>query len=127
MKSVRIYNRALTAAEVAQNWKADVARFDGVLPSVNVVVAGKYSDYEGAALGEYEVTGSFDFTAGPATDDEGKVRPVKGYTIETRENDAWSRPERRDGASYTYTAGVDPAMVRITWIWRADGTRLFIR
>jgi hypothetical protein len=41
MKAVRFYNRALSDAEVAQNYKVDAARFDGVLVDANVVVAGE--------------------------------------------------------------------------------------
>ena len=67
-------SRPLSDAEVAQNYKVDVARFDGLLTATNVVVAGKYANYEGVALGEYEVAGSYTFTAGAATDKDGKVR-----------------------------------------------------
>lgn len=127
MKALRVYNRPLSGAEIAHNYKVDVARFDGVLSVTNVVVAGKYTDYKGLAAGEYEVLGSGTFTAGAATDGKGKVRPVVGYTIEAWENGAWSAPVSYSGSSYTYTEGTSPAKVRLTWKWRPDGMMFFIR
>ncbi len=127
MKALRVYNRPLSDAEIAHNYKVDVARFDGVLSVTNVVVAGKYTDYEGLAAGEYEVLGSGTFTAGAATDGKGKVRPVVGYTIEAWENGAWSAPVSYSGSSYTYTEGTSPAKVRLTWKWQPDGMFIIIR
>ncbi len=127
MKALRLYNRPLSDAEIAQNYKVDVARFDGVLSVTNVVVAGKYTDYEGLAAGEYEVLGAGTFTAGAATDGKGKVRPVVGYTIEAWENGAWSAPVSYSGSSYTYTEGTSPAKVRLTWKWQPDGMLISIR
>jgi hypothetical protein len=127
MKALRVYNRPLSDAEIAQNYKVDVARFDGVLSVTNVVVAGKYTVYEGLAAGEYEVLGAGTFTAGAATDGKGKVRPVVGYTIEAWENGAWSAPVSYSGSSYTYTIGTDPAKVRLTWKWQPDGMILILR
>lgn len=127
MKALRVYNRPLSDAEIAHNYKVDVARFDGVLSVTNVVVAGKYTAYEGLAAGEYEVLGSGTFTAGAATDGNGKVRPVVGYTIETWENGAWSEPVSYSGSSYTYTEGTSPAKVRLMWKWHPDEMLIFIR
>ena len=105
----------------------DVARFDGALTVTNVVVAGKYSDYEGVASGAYEVVGSCTFTAGAATDEKGKVRQVKGYTIETWNDGAWGEPERFAGGSYSYSAETSPAKVRLTWEWQPDGMSIIVR
>ena len=127
VKALRAYNRPLSAAEIAQNYTVDAARFDGVLIDANVVVAGKYTDYEGLAAGEYEVLGTGTFTAGAATDANGKVRPVIGYAIETWNNGAWSAPVSYAGASYTYTEGMSPAKVRLTWKWQPDGTKIILR
>ena len=127
VKALRLYNRALSAAEIAHNYKVDVARFDGVLIDANVEVAGKFSDYEGVATGEYEVEGSYTFTAGAATDRNGKVRPVVGYTIETWNGNEWGAPVKHEGDSYTYTVGTDPAKVRLTWKWQPDGLMLLVR
>ena len=127
MKALRLYNRPLSDAEIAQNYKVDAARFDGVLVDANVVVAGKYTDYEGLAAGEYEVLGTGTFTAGAATDAKGKVRPVVGYTIETWDGSVWSAPVSHTGSSYTYTEGTSPAKVRLTWRWQPDGTTIILR
>ena len=127
MKNVRIYDRELTAAEIAHNWKVDAARFDGALAVTNVVVAGDYSDYEGVKQGNYEVEGSYAFTASAATDANGKTYPVAGYTIETWNGNAWGAAQTFSGASYTYTAGTDPAKVRLTWKWCSTGVTIIIR
>ena len=126
MKALRLYSRPLSDAEVAQNYKVDAARFDGVLVDANVVVAGKYENYVGAAAGEYEVYGTHTFTAGAATDGN-KVRPVVGYTIEAWDGSAWGEPVAHEGDSYTYTEGTDPAKVRLTWKWQPDGMMVIIR
>ena len=127
VKALRLYNRPLSAAEIAHNYKVDVARFDGALMVTNVVVAGKYTDYEGVAAGVYEVEGSYTFTASAATDRNGKVSPVIGYTIEAWSGSAWGAAVPHSGASYTYTVGTDPAKVRLTWQWRPDGTTIILR
>ena len=127
MKSVRIYDRELTAAEIAHNWKVDAARFDGALTVTNVVVAGKYDNYEGVAAGFYEVEGAYTFTAGAATDAKGNVRPVVGYTIETWKGSEWSAAQTFNGVSYTYTVGTNPAKVRLTWKWQPDGMKIIVR
>ena len=92
-----------------------------------MVVAGKYANYEGVALGEYEVAGSYTFTAGAATDKDGKVRQVVGYKVEAWQDGAWGAAERHTGDSYTYTVGTDPAKVRLTWLWEPDGLSITIR
>lgn len=127
VNAVRVYDRQLSAGEVSWNHKVDAARFEGALAVTNVVVSGKFDNYEGAAAGEYEVFGSHTFTAGAATDEKGKVRPVVGYTIETWDGSAWGEPVPYDGASYTYTEGTSPAKVRLTWKWQPDGMMIIIR
>lgn len=128
MKAVRVYNRPLSQEEIAHNWKVDVARFDGLLTVTNVVVAGKHADYEGVAAGVYEVDGEYTFTAGSATDGKGNVREVVGYTIEAWNPAAgtWGAPETHSGSSYTYTSGIAPAKVRLTWKWQPDGTMIVV-
>ena len=125
MKAVRAYSRVLSDAEIAHNYKVDVARFDGLLTVTNVVVAGKHTDYEGLAAGAYEVVGTGEFTAGPATDKEGKVRKVVGYTIETWDasTGTWGAPVRHTGDSYTASEG---SRVRLTWKWEPDGLKMAI-
>ena len=129
MKAARAYNRALSDEEVAHNWKVDVARFDGLLTVTNVVVVGKFDNYEGVAPGVYEVDGRYTFTAGPATDENGKEREVIGYTIEewNPSSGSWNAPQRYEGDSYTYTVGVDSEKVRLTWKWQHSGLIISFR
>ena len=120
MKCVRIYDRELTAAEVAHNAKVDAARFDGALLVTNVVVAGEFDTYEGVAPGVYEVEGSYTFTASNVRDANGKLH-LAGYTIEPWEGSAWGAAISYSDTSYTYTVGTDPAKVRLTWKWQRKG------
>jgi hypothetical protein len=129
IKSVRQYDRMLSEDELAWNRSVDSARFFGGLATTNVVVEGKYTDYEGLPAGSYEVFGEGVFTAGPATDGNGKTRKVVGYTIskwEKGEKGDWGAPVRHDGASYTYNKAVDGEKVKLTWQWESDGLMLIV-
>ncbi len=109
MKAVRAYNRVLSDAEIAHNYKVDVARFDGALVTTNVVVAT--SDYNGAlAADAYEVYGTHVFEGAASAVDGSMPNRVKVWTLE---NSAWTNPQFVEGSSYTYTAGTSPATVKI--------------
>ena len=109
MKAVRAYNRVLSDDEIAQNYKADVARFDGALVATNVVVAA--SDYNGAlAADAYEVFGTHVFTASASAADGSAANCVKVWTFRDGE---WVRDANVDAPSYTYVAGTSPATVKI--------------
>ena len=129
IKSVRLYDRLLSEDELAWNRSVDSARYFGELTVTNVVVDGKYANYEGRAAGAYEVLGSATFTAGAATDAKGKVRPVVGYTVEAwnPETGIWGTAAYHAGSSYAYTVGTDPAKVRLTWKWQPAGTVVIFR
>ncbi|MBR6733783.1 MAG: hypothetical protein IKL96_05220 [Kiritimatiellae bacterium] len=120
--ALRIYNRALTDAELAHNRAIDEIRYRGEFPHANVTVACEPA-FEGAATpisipaGDYEVTGSWTFSAESVAMGDSTLPPR--YTIETWSDGAWSEPVEHDGASYTYEAG--GAKVRLTWKW-ADPT-----
>ena len=124
--ATRLYNRALTAEEVAWNRKVDAARYDGMPPVTNVVVAAGQYDASIEAPGVYEVEGTWTFSATNAVVN-GKVKQVTGYTLETWADGAWSAPTAYDGASYTYTVGTSPASVRLTWQWAKGGTCIMLR
>ena len=117
----RIYNRALTEAELAHNMTVDAIRYRGVFTNANVTVVCEVP-FEGVAApvsvlaGDYEVTGSFTFTANGLTVGESTF-PVR-YTVETWDGSEWGAPVEYESASYTYTAG---EKVRLTWKW-ADPT-----
>ena len=124
IQAIRVYTRSLFDEELEHNRMVDEARFKGVKPPHNVTVTGKFAEFDGEGLGDYLVEGRYTFTASAANDAKaGKVRPVVGYTIEAWDESAgeWGDPAYHVGASCTYTAGTDPAKVRITWRWRPDG------
>ena len=118
----RIYNRVLTEAELAHNMTVDEIRYRGVFTNANVTVVCEVP-FEGVEApvsmpaGNYEVTGSWTFTASGVTVGESTF-PVR-YTIETWDGSAWGEPVEYESASYTYTA--DGTKVRLTWKW-ADPT-----
>jgi len=119
--ALRIYNRALTEAELEHNRMVDEIRYRGNFTNANVTVVCEVP-FEGVEApvavpaGDYEVTGSFTFTAGGLTVGESTF-PVR-YTVETWDGTAWGEPVEYEGGSYAYTAG---AKVRLTWKW-ADPT-----
>jgi hypothetical protein len=126
MKSVRIYDRQLETFELERNRKVDEARFFGLLAVTNVVVAEGKHPASAEPAGEYEVEGTWTFTA---TDYIGGGRRFRilGCEVETWNGTAWGAPEFREGATYTYVVGTDPAKVRITWKWQGPGTMLLFR
>lgn len=109
MKALRLYDRPLSDSEIAQNYKVDVARFDGALAVTNVLVAA--SDYNGSlAADAYEVYGTHTFVGANSAIDGSAPNRVKVWTLQ---NGAWTGPEVVNGGSYTYTAGTSPATVKI--------------
>jgi hypothetical protein len=128
--ALRIYNRALTEAELVHNRTVDEIRYRGVFTNANVTVvcepplAGVTAPVSIPA-GDYEVTGSFTFTASGITVGESTFPPY--YTVETWDGSAWGAPTFCSGDSYTYTAGTSPAKVRLTWKWHPDEMLIFIR
>ena len=119
--ALRIYNRKLTETELAHNMTVDEIRYRGNFTNANVTVVCEVP-FEGVEApvsmpaGDYEVTGSFTFTANSLTVG-GSTFPVR-YTIETWDGSGWGEPEAYEGPSYTYTEG---AKVRLAWKW-ADPT-----
>ena len=115
--ALRIYSRKLTETELAHNMTVDEIRYRGNFTNANVTVVCEVP-FEGVEApvsmpaGDYEVAGSFTFTASSLTVGEStfSVR----YTIETWDGSEWGEPEAYEGPSYTYTEG---AKVRLTWKW----------
>ncbi len=122
MKAFRIYNRALTADEVAANAAIDAARFDGVMPVTNAVVATTVAGAFGNERpGVYAVEGSHTFTAAPSAKVGSTTYACTGYTLERWENGAWSSPETVAGFAVTVT---EAEKVRITWQWESTNASL---
>ena len=117
IKAVRIYDRVLTDAELAQNREIDEARFFGAPLAAGVVVASSVRGVNGnEPEGEYALpAGGHTFTA-PATVTVGEdFYSCTGYTLETWDGSAWSAPVSY--ASSSYTATDTSAKVRLTWLW----------
>ena len=127
IQAIRVYNRSLSDEELEHNRMVDEVRFKGFVPESNVIVAAKFSGYEGEPAGAYVVEGTYTFTAGAVTDPRtGATRRIFGYTVETW-NDAtqtWGSPVEYEGGSYTYVEG---AKVRLTWKWQPTAFVLIVR
>jgi hypothetical protein len=129
--ALRIYNRALTDAEIAQNRKVDEIRYRGNFANyrnlvvVNEQPAGAGETVQGSvADGEYELTGAWTFTAAPVAVDGVTLRPK--YKIETLVDNEWVKTASDWGNSCTITAGSAP--VRLTWQWqKASGVVVYIK
>ena len=115
MKAVRIYNRELSASEVAQNAAIDAARFEGVMPVTNAVIATAVAGAFGNEVpGVYAVDGSHVFSVPPFVTVGSATYVSTGYTLETWENGAWSSPVTVAGFAVTVS---ENEKVRITWLW----------
>ena len=119
--ALRIYNRALTDAELAQNRKVDEIRYrDNFANYRNLVVVneqpeGASETVQGSvADGEYELTGAWTFTAAPVVVDGATCLPW--YTLETLVGGDWVRTASEWGESCTVTKGTAP--IRLTWKWK---------
>ena len=120
MKNFRQYDHALSAAEVAQNRKVDNWRYFGIPDNPNVVVQSTVPYLRGEEPdGSYAVDGSHIFTAPATVTVKGIDYACAGYTVETWDGSAWSDAVSYESCSYTYTVGTSPALVRLTWRWKA--------
>ncbi len=114
----RLYNRALTDAEVAKNRKVDEYRYFGRYAEPNVIVQSTYSYIEGYdKCGGYEVVGSYTFVAPESvTATNGITYVCDGYILEQRSGAEWTNPVSYDSCSYAYSTSA--GAVRLTWRWR---------
>lgn len=119
--AVRIYNRALTAEEVAANRTLDVIRFETGIPVTNAVVATALPGAEGAeSCGVYAVNGSHTFSA-PVSNVVGAASYYcTGYRLERWDATAGAWGNARFSPARCCTVTVDEK-VRITWQWSASG------
>lgn len=129
VNAVRIYNRPLTNAELEHNRRVDEIRFRGVASdAVNVVVAPGQYEAMTEKPGDYEVEGSWTFTADDAVDPAtGKRVKIRGYRIETWTGSGWSIPVFTAGASYRHDTTVASGKIRLTWDWSKPGLMMIVR
>ena len=112
IQAVRIYTRALTDAELEWNRKVDEARFKGNPPDCNVVVVNDGGVCE-PEPGNYQVDGTWTFTAATALDDKGALTSVRGYKVETWNGSEWVRSGSGIGDTYNYSDST--GKIRLTW------------
>ena len=119
IKSFRFYDRCLSDAEVVWNRVVDDWRYSGSAV-VNVVVASTRADVQAnEADGEYQVSGSYTFTA-PASVTVGNITyEPAGYAIQpwSDADGCWGAATEYEGASYAYT--IEAGKVRLLWRWKA--------
>ena len=122
--AVRIYNRALTAAEVKQNYDLDQIRFVTGIPVTNVVVATAVAGLEGREeTGVYAFDeDGYTFSAPKKASLNGEDYSCTGYTLETWDGAGWSTSVRFYATSYAATD--QTAKVRLTWQWESVGAPL---
>ena len=119
IKAIRIYDRALSNAELSANRAADEVRFFGRAPAATGALVVT-SDVEGLSgnqpNGAYRPAGSYTFTAPAEAVFDGTLYECAGYTLETWDGSAWSSAVSYD--SCTCAAHVSSASKRLTWNWR---------
>ena len=117
LKSLRQYDHALSAEEVAQNRKVDNWRYFGIPDNPDVIVQSTIPYLRGDEPdGPYAVDGSHVFTAPATVTAKGIEYACAGYTIETWNDGAWSGSVSSSSCSYAYNTSA--GLVRLTWRWR---------
>ena len=129
--SVRIYNRALTAAELAHNRRVDEIRFRGAgdVTVVNGAVGNTGANGESSiADGVYNLeSGTWTFTAPEMVDGGVTYRPRLLVETYDEASGEWTRASRQWTGSYTYDKSASGgARIRLTWTWELFKGLLFI-
>lgn len=125
MRTVRIYNRALTAEEVAQNAAIDAARFEGEMPVTNAVVATSQTGANGNEVpGVYAVDGSHVFTAPASRTVSGTTYALTGCTVAEWDaaTGSWGTAVQCDGVFAVEVS--ESEKVKITWNWASTSATL---
>ena len=118
-KAARIYNRALTNAELAKNRAADEVRFFGRSPAAtgDLIVASAVEGLSGdQPNGAYRPAAGYTFTSQTEAVLDGVPYELKGYTLETWNGTEWSAADVHDGEN-AVTPDVSTASKRLTWNW----------
>ena len=119
IKAIRIYDRALSNAELTANRAADEVRFFGRSPAATGALVVT-SDVEGLSgdqpNGAYRPAGGYAFTAPADAVVDGTRYECTGYTLETWDGSAWGSSVSCESCSYP--ADVSSGSKRLTWNWR---------
>ena len=117
IKAIRIYDKALSDAELAANRALDEARFFTGVPVTNVVVATAIEGLEGTeASGAYAIDNDgHTFSAPAQATFGGKIYDCTGYTLETWNGSTWGNPVEYEGTSCALSD--TSAKVRLSWQW----------
>lgn len=123
VRSVRLYNRALTEAEIEHNRMVDDIRFHGGGDSTDgaAVVQSTVPGAEAnEPCGSYLVNGTYTFSA-PERTVVGDVEyaPV-GYQVEywNAASNVWGFASESTETTFAYTNCAARPRVRLTWIWK---------
>lgn len=120
IKSERVYDRALSDAELAQNRAVDEVRFFGRAPSAAAGDLVIRSNMEGLSgdqpNGAYRPAAGYTFTAPAEAVVNGTRYTCSGYTLETWDSSDWGSSVSYESCSYA--ADVSSASKRLTWNWR---------
>ena len=131
IKSVRIYSRVLSAAEIASNYTVDGYRFYGqAVEAGQLVIANNPGNIgmptppvgvQSPASGASVVCSAAD----PFYKD-GVRYAATGYTLETSTDggSTWGTPVSYTGTSYTYVN--EGVTTRLTWQWEPTHYRLYV-
>ena len=116
--TIRLYDRQLTAQEIAQNHSLDAARFFGAGFATNVVVATAVEGLEGSEVsGMYMIDAEgHEFSAPKTATKNGAIYDCTGYTLETWNGGAWGESVAHDGETSCALTDTS-ALVRLTWQW----------
>ena len=125
MNAFRLYNRALTAEEIQQNWQLDQYRFVTGIPVTNAVVA---TSLEGATgpegVGAFAVDGEgYTFTAPACVTVGGKTYALSGYTLAAWNGSDWGEAVQHNSEYSVFVKQGDK--VKITWLWEAASGSLY--
>jgi len=116
--AIRLYDRQLTAQEIARNHTLDAARFFGAGFATNVIVASAVEGLEGSETsGMYMLDAEgHEFSAPVTATKDGSIYDCTGYTLETWNGSSWGAPVAHDGETSCALTDTS-ALVRLTWQW----------
>ncbi|MBR2837368.1 MAG: hypothetical protein IKE55_01145 [Kiritimatiellae bacterium] len=118
IRAIRIYDRALSNAELTTNRAVDEVRFFGRAPATTGALVVT-SDVEGLSgnqpNGAYRPAAGYAFTAPAEAVFDGVTYDCTGYTLETWDGSAWGSAVSYESSSYA--ADVSSASKRLTWNW----------